>query len=108
MSYVPRRTSTPMALCVSFSVAAIVDLLLFLEGAYLGARRRGATSRRGSMHVCRSGAVRGQRPPPRRARRGATDPSVSPPDQVIFSILRVPRRVGSARIDESPLYSRIS
>jgi hypothetical protein len=33
MSYVPRRTSTPIALCVSFSVAAIVDLLLFLEDA---------------------------------------------------------------------------
>jgi hypothetical protein len=32
MSYVPRRTSTPIALCVSFSVAAIVDFLLRLEG----------------------------------------------------------------------------
>src|ERR1019366_3482453 len=28
-SYVPRRTSTPMVLCVSFSVADIADLLWF-------------------------------------------------------------------------------
>ena len=31
MSYGPRRTSTPIDLCVSLSVATIVNLLLFLE-----------------------------------------------------------------------------
>ena len=32
-SYVPRRTSTPIALCVSFSIAAIVHFLILNEDA---------------------------------------------------------------------------
>ncbi|HZM53607.1 MAG TPA: hypothetical protein VFC03_01110, partial [Acidimicrobiales bacterium] len=37
--YAPRRTSAPIALCVNFSVAATVDLVLFLEGVSRRAQR---------------------------------------------------------------------
>src|ERR1700674_3739443 len=47
-SYVPRRTSTPMVLCVSLNVADIADLLLFRKAFSLGPRRRAATWRRQS------------------------------------------------------------
>src|SRR6185437_6421757 len=49
-SYVPRRTSTPMVLCVTFSVAAIVALLMFSKGCLPGCSATDAPCwRRSSM-----------------------------------------------------------
>ena len=47
-SYVPRRTSAPIALCVSFSVAVIVDVFWFVKGCF--SRRRLPSSERRLGH----------------------------------------------------------
>ena len=74
-SYVPRRTSTPIALCVSFSVAAICWSPLFSEQRFCGCTVTERHLPARVMHACRSRVVRGRTWRPRRARRAGRRPA---------------------------------